>query len=144
LRPQRGGNDAAQYILRNDAACCPSANDAEPRIAPASVRLRRLHARTWTGVSAEMFEMHTADRSLIELPSDTITMVALIFAAAFGTLAISFRPYMIPFSITDADAAAPHASLAFMFCGEGLFVLVYAAISYRVFRGKISPTSGHY
>ena len=27
-------------------------------------------------------------------------MVALIFAAAFGTLAISFWPYMIPFSIT--------------------------------------------
>jgi cytochrome bd ubiquinol oxidase subunit II len=76
------------------------------------------------------------------------TMVALIFAAAFGTLAISFWPYMIPFSITVADAAAPHASLAFMFWGEGLFVfplmLVYAAISYRVFRGKVSPTSGHY
>jgi cytochrome bd ubiquinol oxidase subunit II len=74
------------------------------------------------------------------------TMVALIFAAAFGTLAISFWPYMIPFSITVADA--PHASLAFMFWGEGLFffplMLVYAAISYRVFRGKISPTSGHY
>jgi cytochrome d ubiquinol oxidase subunit II len=74
-------------------------------------------------------------------------MVALI-AAAFGTLAISFWPYMIPFSITVADAAAPHASLAFMFWGEGLFVfplmLVYAAISYRVFRGKISLTSGHY
>ena len=76
------------------------------------------------------------------------TMVALIFAAAFGPLAISFWPYMIPFSITVADAAAPHASLAFMFWGEGLFVfplmLVYTAISYRVFRGKISPTSGHY
>jgi cytochrome bd ubiquinol oxidase subunit II len=27
-------------------------------------------------------------------------MVALIFAAACGTLAISFWPYMIPFSIT--------------------------------------------
>jgi cytochrome d ubiquinol oxidase subunit II len=76
------------------------------------------------------------------------TMVALIFTAAFGTLAISFWPYMIPFSITVAEAAAPHASLAFMFWGEGLFVfplmLVYAAINYRVFRGKISPTSGHY
>jgi cytochrome d ubiquinol oxidase subunit II len=75
-------------------------------------------------------------------------MVALIFAAAFGTLAISFWPYMIPFSITIDEAAAPHASLAFMFWGAGLFVfplmLVYTAISYRVFRGKISPTSGHY
>jgi cytochrome bd ubiquinol oxidase subunit II len=75
-------------------------------------------------------------------------MVATIFAAAFGTLAISFWPYMIPFSITIDDAAAPHASLAFMFWGEGLFVfplmLIYAAVSYRVFRGKVRPTAGHY
>src|SRR5215472_10569262 len=49
-------------------------------------------------------------------------MVALIFAATFGTLAISFWPYMIPFSITIQEAAAPHSSLAFMFWGEGLFV----------------------
>ncbi len=75
-------------------------------------------------------------------------MVALIFVAAFGTLAISFWPYMIPFTITIADAAAPHASLAFMFWGEGLFVfplmLVYTAISYTVFRGKVGSTQGHY
>jgi cytochrome bd ubiquinol oxidase subunit II len=75
-------------------------------------------------------------------------MVALIFAAAFGTLAISFWPYMIPFSITIDDAAAPHSSLAFMFWGEGLFVfplmLIYAAVSYVVFRGKVRPTGEHY
>jgi len=41
-------------------------------------------------------------------------MVMVIFAAAFGTLAIAFWPYMIPFSITIEDAAAPHATLAFM------------------------------
>jgi cytochrome bd ubiquinol oxidase subunit II len=75
-------------------------------------------------------------------------MVALIFVAAFGTLAISFWPYMIPFTITIADAAAPHSSLAFMFWGEGLFVfplmLVYTAISYSVFRGKVRSASGNY
>jgi cytochrome d ubiquinol oxidase subunit II len=75
-------------------------------------------------------------------------MVALIFVAAFGTLAISFWPYMIPFSITIEDAAAPHSSLAFMFWGEGLFVfplmLVYAVVSYSVFRGKVGATPGHY
>jgi cytochrome bd ubiquinol oxidase subunit II len=75
------------------------------------------------------------------------TMVALTFAAAFGTLAISFWPYMIPFSLTIDEAAAPHASLAFMFWGEGLFVfplmLIYAAVSYAVFRGKVRPTE-HY
>jgi cytochrome bd ubiquinol oxidase subunit II len=75
-------------------------------------------------------------------------MVALIFVAAFGTLAISFWPYMIPFTITISDAAAPHSSLAFMFWGEGLFVfplmLVYTAIAYSVFRGKVRSASGTY
>ena len=75
-------------------------------------------------------------------------MVALIFVAAFGTLAISFWPYMVPFSITIDAAAAPHSSLAFMFWGEGLFVfplmLIYAVVNYSVFRGKVQPTAGHY
>ena len=76
------------------------------------------------------------------------TMVAVIFTAAFGTLAISFWPYMIPFSITIEQAAAPHSSLAFMFWGAGLFVfplmLLYTVISYSVFRGKVRPTADHY
>jgi cytochrome d ubiquinol oxidase subunit II len=75
-------------------------------------------------------------------------MVASIFAAAFGTFAITFWPYMIPFSITVDQAAAPHASLAFMFWGAGLFILplmlVYTAISYRVFRGRVQPLSRDY
>jgi cytochrome bd-type quinol oxidase subunit 2 len=33
----------------------------------------------------------------------------------FGTLAISFWPCMVPSLITIDDAAAPHASLSFMF-----------------------------
>jgi cytochrome d ubiquinol oxidase subunit II len=75
-------------------------------------------------------------------------MVALIFVAAFGTLAISFWPYMIPFSITIEEAASPHSTLAFMFWGAGIIVfplmLVYTVISYTVFRGKVRPTAGHY
>ena len=75
-------------------------------------------------------------------------MVAIIFAAAFGTLAISFWPYMIPFSITIQEAAAPHSSLAFMFWGAGIIVfplmLLYTAISYSVFRGKVRPSADHY
>jgi cytochrome d ubiquinol oxidase subunit II len=74
-------------------------------------------------------------------------MVALIFASAFGTLAISFWPYMIPGAITINEAAAPHSSLAFMFWGEGLFVfplmLIYTVLSYRVFRGKVRTTASH-
>jgi cytochrome bd ubiquinol oxidase subunit II len=73
--------------------------------------------------------------------------VALIFASAFGTLALSFWPYMIPFAITIDQAAAPHSSLAFMFWGEGLFVfplmLLYVAIGYRVFGGKVESASMH-
>ena len=76
------------------------------------------------------------------------TMVGLIFTAAFGTLAISFWPYMIPFAITIDEAAAPHSSLAFMFWGEGLFVfplmLIYTAVSYSVFRGKVRAAPEHY
>ena len=74
--------------------------------------------------------------------------VAVIFVAAFGTLALSFWPYMIPFAITIDEAAAPHASLAFMFWGEGLFIfplmLIYAAVNYTVFRGKIRSSREHY
>jgi cytochrome bd ubiquinol oxidase subunit II len=74
-------------------------------------------------------------------------MVALIFASAFGTLAISFWPYMIPGAITIDEAAAPHSSLAFMFWGAGLFVfplmLIYTVISYHVFRGKVRTTTNY-
>lgn len=55
---------------------------------------------------------------------------------------------MLPFSITIDDAGAPHSSLAFMFWGEGLFViplmLIYAAVDYSVFRGKARPTGEHH
>jgi cytochrome d ubiquinol oxidase subunit II len=71
---------------------------------------------------------------------------ALIFMAAFGTLACSFWPFMIPFALTVEQAASPPASLAFMFWGAGLFVmpltLVYTTVVYRLFRGKV--TEMHY
>jgi cytochrome d ubiquinol oxidase subunit II len=55
---------------------------------------------------------------------------------------------MIPFSITIEEAASPHSALAFMFWGAGIIVfplmLIYTAISYTVFRGKVRPTAGHY
>jgi cytochrome d ubiquinol oxidase subunit II len=75
-------------------------------------------------------------------------MGALIFVAAFGTLAVSFWPYMIPFAITIQQAAAPQSSLVFLFWGAGLVVfplmLVYTGVSYSVFRGKVQPTSSPY
>lgn len=68
-------------------------------------------------------------------------MASLVFLTAFGTLAASFWPYMIPFAITIDEGAAPPSSLSFMFWGAGVFVLpltlVYTASVYRVFRGKV-------
>jgi cytochrome d ubiquinol oxidase subunit II len=75
-------------------------------------------------------------------------MVALIFVSAFGTLALSFWPYIIPGVITIDEAAAPQSSLMFMFWGCGLVVfplmLLYTVISYTVFRGKVRTTAGYH
>ncbi|MGE7417684.1 cytochrome d ubiquinol oxidase subunit II [Methylobacterium tarhaniae] len=73
---------------------------------------------------------------------------ALIFAAAFATLAASFLPYMVPFSITIEEAAAPEASLRFLFWGAGLFVLpltlAYTVAVYVIFRGRVNTGDEHY
>ena len=70
-----------------------------------------------------------------------LLMTAVIFLAAFGTLAASFLPYMVPFSITIEQAASPSSSLAFMFWGAGLFVLpitvIYTLVVYWLFKGKV-------
>ncbi len=74
-------------------------------------------------------------------------MVAVIFVSAFGTLALSFWPYMIPFVITIDQAAAPQSSLMFIFWGGVVvfpLMLLYTLISYSVFRGKIRTTTVHY
>jgi cytochrome d ubiquinol oxidase subunit II len=75
-------------------------------------------------------------------------MGAVIFCAAFATLAISFMPFMIPFSVTIAQAVAPHSSLSFMFWGAGLFALpltlAYTLVVYVAFKGKVSgPAEYH-
>jgi cytochrome d ubiquinol oxidase subunit II len=74
-------------------------------------------------------------------------MVGVIFVAAFGTLALSFWPYMIPFVITIDEAAAPQSSLLFMFWGGVVvfpLMLLYTLVSYSVFRGKIKTTAVQY
>src|SRR5260370_13843930 len=73
-------------------------------------------------------------------------MVAVIFVSAFGTLALSFWPYMIPFVITIDEPAAPQSSLTFMFWGGVVvfpLMLIYTLISYSVFRGKIRTAAAH-
>ncbi len=71
---------------------------------------------------------------------------AVIFAAAFGTLAASFLPYMVSFVITIDQAAAPPSSLTFMFWGAGVVVLpltlAYTAAVYFIFRGRVLDADG--
>jgi cytochrome d ubiquinol oxidase subunit II len=68
---------------------------------------------------------------------------AIIFMTAFATLAASFLPYMVPFSLTILEAAAPTSSLSFIFWGAGIVVLpltlLYTVIVYAVFKGKVGP-----
>ena len=65
--------------------------------------------------------------------------------SAFGTLALSFWPHMIPFVITVDEAAAPQSSLMFMVWGGVVvfpLMLLYTLINYTVFRGKVGTTAG--
>jgi cytochrome d ubiquinol oxidase subunit II len=51
-----------------------------------------------------------------------------------------FWPYMVPYSITVGNAAAPEPSLSFLFYGAGIVVLpviaIYTVAVYWIFRGK--------
>ncbi|MGB8609291.1 cytochrome d ubiquinol oxidase subunit II, partial [Bradyrhizobium sp.] len=71
-----------------------------------------------------------------ELP---FPLTVLFFLASYVTLGVMFWPYMVPYAITVADAAAPDASLGFIFYG-GVIVLpvifLYSIGVYYIFRGK--------
>jgi cytochrome bd ubiquinol oxidase subunit II len=73
-------------------------------------------------------------------------MTCLFFLAAFISLGLMFWPYMIPYSVTVASAAAPDASLRFLFYGGVVVLPVIAAYTigvYWVFRGKIGKVAGN-
>jgi cytochrome d ubiquinol oxidase subunit II len=115
-------------------------------VASIGIDLRVMHRwieRPWLavfpliGLVAVFAMRHGIRRRLDAWP---FAAAAAIFLAAFATLAASFLPYMVPYSITIAEAAAPRTSLAFIFWGAGAFVLplmlVYTITAYSVFRGK--------
>ena len=67
-------------------------------------------------------------------------MTVVFFVSAFLTLVVLFWPYMIPYQITVAKAAAPDASLWFLFWGALVIlpvIAVYTAGVYWLFRGKL-------
>jgi cytochrome d ubiquinol oxidase subunit II len=72
----------------------------------------------------------------------------VIFLAAFATLAASFLPYIVPFSLTISDAAAPTSSLSFIFWGAGIVVLpltlIYTIMVYTIFKGKVSASAEYH
>lgn len=67
-------------------------------------------------------------------------LTVVFIAAAYLALGVMFWPYMVPYAVTVASAAAPEASLRFLFYG-GVVVLPVIAIYtfgvYWVFRGKV-------
>lgn len=76
-------------------------------------------------------------------------MAVLAVVLSFLTLAASFWPYMIPFTVRVQDAAAPRQSLEFLFWGGGLVVfpvvLIYTVVVFWIFRGKVEKVrAGHY
>jgi cytochrome d ubiquinol oxidase subunit II len=54
---------------------------------------------------------------------------------------LAVLPYIVPFSVTLAAAAAPQSSLTFLFWGAGVVVLpltlIYTGAVYYIFRGKV-------
>lgn len=72
--------------------------------------------------------------------SAPFTLAATGFVLMLLTLAVSYLPYIVPFSLTLSEASAPVSSQEFLFWGAGLFVLplivAYTYVAYTVFRGK--------
>ncbi|NBC49535.1 MAG: cytochrome d ubiquinol oxidase subunit II, partial [Gammaproteobacteria bacterium] len=75
-------------------------------------------------------------------------MTSALFVTAFAMLAGSFWPWIVPYHLTFDEAAAPEASLSFLFYGVGLVVLpvilVYTGVVYWIFRGKVSPETSYH
>jgi cytochrome d ubiquinol oxidase subunit II len=67
-------------------------------------------------------------------------MTTALFVIAGAMFTLTLRPYIVPWSITVEEAAAPEASLSFLLYG-GAFalpvILIYTSAVYWVFRGKV-------
>ncbi len=70
-------------------------------------------------------------------------LASVLFLTAYLMLAGSFWPWLVPYHLTVADAAAPASSLEFLFWGAGVVVLpvilIYTGLVYWIFRGKVDP-----
>lgn len=96
----------------------------------------------WIIFAAVVLFAHSLSRRWDWVPfAASVTIVVF----AYLMLGATFWPYMIPFSLTVEQAAAPTASLSFMFWGAGLVVfpvvLIYTVAIYVLFRGKVRPAA---
>lgn len=67
-------------------------------------------------------------------------LAASIFVFGYIGQCISIWPYIIPYEMTFAEAAAPESSMVFILAGLGLLLpvlILYSVYSYSVFKGKI-------
>jgi cytochrome bd ubiquinol oxidase subunit II len=102
-----------------------------------------LHSRPWgvmfplIGLGALAAILLGAHGKRDQLP---FVLTVVFFLASFLSLGVMFWPYLIPYSITVANAAAPDASLQFLFYGAVVvlpFILAYTIGVYWIFRGKL-------
>src|SRR5215831_15794552 len=61
-------------------------------------------------------------------------MTVLFFLSAFLTLGAMFWPYIIPYTVTVGNAAAPDASLSFLFYGAVVILPLVAFYTICVYR----------
>lgn len=70
-----------------------------------------------------------------------------LFLLAYGGLAISLWPYIVPRSLTIWEAAAAPESQRFTLIGFAVtlpFVIGYTVLGYRSFAGKVRPDAGYH
>ena len=69
-----------------------------------------------------------------------------LFVLCYAGLGISLAPYVVPHSVTIAEAAAPALGLHFMLVGTLVLlpiILAYTGFAYWVFRGKVRAGEGY-
>jgi cytochrome d ubiquinol oxidase subunit II len=81
------------------------------------------------------------------LDGQPFVLTLALFALSYAGLGVSMYPYIVPQSITIAEAAAPENSQLFMLVGVAVLIpliLAYTGWAYWVFRGKVTAGSGYH
>ncbi len=109
-----------------------------------AVAQSNLRARPWglvfpvVAVAALLGVVMSARRGMRDGMPFLLTVLFIV--AAYLTLGVMFWPFMVPYAVTMGNAAAPEASLRFLFYGAVVVlpvILVYTCGIYWVFRGKV-------